>query len=272
MSELLTPKEFVEQRFRGPHLEFLHDPTPEIELEGVQSSGKTLVAMWKELNALEASPGMWSFLTRWSEDDVHVLLRPEFERLLRIRETKWAWNSKEKAYEFENGCRVFAFGLRTTAVDPILRYGKIRGIPLSRILVDQAEQVPADFLLELQRRLRPNIEAKIQGQEYPTQLTFVANVVDTFHWLAQTFPESNPHPTERKYYALSLLDNAHNLPDNMLLQALRDCPPSHPKHRATILGRRPEIIDYSKTMKAPYPENSAGALFEQAMREARYAA
>ncbi len=261
----------INLEFRGKHQEFLEDTTPEIDLEGALASGKTIVALWKELKFLLAFPGIWTFITRWSEDDVHTLLRPEFERLLRLREIDWAWNSKEKAYEFPNHSRCFAFGLRTSEIDPIRRYGKIRGLPVSRIYVDQAEQLPDDFPLELRRRLRPNIEARVRGEHYPTQLTFTPNPTDNFHWLAREFPETNPEPS-RKYYALSLLDNAHNLPEAMVRQAMLDCPPTHPRYRATILGRRPEIIDYSKLEKKPFTEDMAGFLFQEAKREAAYAA
>lgn len=253
--------------FLGTHNAFLHDATPEIELEGALSSGKTIVALWKELEAFKAHPGMWGFITRWSEDDVHTLLRPEFERVARIHGSEPDWNSREKAYEFPNRSRCFAFGLRTTEIEPMRRYGKIRGLPVSRIMVDQSEQLPNDFPVELRRRLRPDIEARHNGIVFPTQLTFVSNVVQHHHWLAKQFPEDNSIET-RRYYSLSLFDNAHNLPEELLRQALIDCPPTDLRYREIIIGKRPEIIDYSKTMKKPFPPDSAGALFEQAKRDA----
>ncbi len=189
--------------FQGLHAAFLTDPTPEIELEGALSSGKTIVALWKELQALTTYPGMWSFITRWSEDDVHTLLRPEFERVARVHGSAPVWNSREKAYELPNKSRCFAFGLRTTEIEPMRRYGKIRGLPVSRILVDQAEQLPPDFPVELRRRLRPDIEARSKGIVYPTQLTFLANPVRMFHWLWKQFPADNSIES-RRYYTLSL--------------------------------------------------------------------
>lgn len=256
--------------FRGKYLEFLNDDRAEIDLEGALASGKTIVALWKELEKLKRYRGIWILISRWVDDQVHKLLRPEFERLARIHGTKFAWNAKESYYEFENGSRAFAFGLQTTEIEPNRRFGKIRGLSVSRIYVDQAEQIPADFPLELRRRLRPNIDAKVRGEVFPTQLTFTPNPTQNHHWLAKDYPESNKEPS-RKYYALSLLDNAHNLPDSLIKQALLDCPPSHPRFRSVILGRRPEIIDYEARMKKPYPPDSAGALFEQAKNEAIFA-
>jgi hypothetical protein len=165
-----------------------------------------------------------------------------------------------------NGSKCFAFGLQTTEVDPNRRFGKIRGLSVSRIYVDQAEQLHADFPLELRRRLRPNIEAKIRGEKYPTQLTFTPNPTELWHWLAKDYPASNPEPS-RKYYALSLLDNAQNLPHSLIQQALLDCPPSHPRYRSVILGQRPEI-KVETVGKPPFPEDSAGKLFEIACQEA----
>ncbi len=255
--------------FRGKHAEFLIDDTDEIDLEGALASGKTIVALWKELEKLKQYRGIWILISRWVDDQVSKLLRPEFERVARIHGTKLGWNAKESCYECENGSKAYAFGLQTTEVEPNKRFGKIRGLAVSRICVDQAEQLPADFPLELRRRLRPNIEAKVRGEVYPTQLTFTPNPTLHTHWLARDYPESNPEPT-RKYYALSLLENAHNLPDSLIKQALLDCPPSHPRFRSVILGKRPEIIDYAALAKKPYPPDSAGALFEQAKNELLY--
>lgn len=253
--------------FQGKHAAFIADETPEIEVEGCQSTGKTIAALWKELQKLKIFPGIWTFITRWVEDDVHTLLRPEFERLARIDKFDLNWNSREKAYECPNGSRCFAFGLRTTEIDPIRRYGKIRGLPISRACVDQAEQLPPDFAVELRRRLRPDIEARTKGIVFPFQLTFVANVVQNSHWLARQFPENNS-VENRRYYSLGLSDNAHNLPPELIKQAMIDCPPTDPRYRELILGRRPPLIDWSKLEKKPLPPDSAGALFEQAQREA----
>ena len=38
----------MDLEFRGKHAEFFADTTPEIDLEGTQSSGKTIVGLWKD--------------------------------------------------------------------------------------------------------------------------------------------------------------------------------------------------------------------------------
>lgn len=223
--------------FRGQHAAFLHDETSEIDLEGALSSGKTVVCLWKELEALRKWPGIWILICRWTDDAVRTLLRPQFEQLGRLHGTTLKWHDKENYYQLENGSKVYAFGLKTQSQDPEQRYGKIRGLPVSRIYADQPEQFPSDIASELRFRLRPDIEAAARKIEYPRQLTFSPNPPNDDHWLAKQFPTNN-RLKNRRYYALSIFDNAHNLPEGMIEQALQTYPPEHPKHRTMILGER----------------------------------
>src|SRR5262249_14593722 len=119
--------------FRGQHLEFLHDTTTEIDLEGSLSSGKTVVCLWKELEMLRKHAGIWSLIARYTGDATDTLLRPQFEQLAEIHNTTLNWNAKENYYETLNGSRCFAFGLKTQSSKPEDRYARIRGLPVSRI-------------------------------------------------------------------------------------------------------------------------------------------
>lgn len=223
--------------FIGVHADFLADATPEIDLEGSLSCGKTTVALWKELLAMEKHPGIWVLIARWVDDQVKTLLRPALEQLARIHGTVLKWNDKFSYYETDNGSRAYMFGLKTISSEPEQRYGKIRGLAVSRIYIDQAEQLPADIAGELRLRLRPDIEARMRGVDYPRQLTFSPNPTNFDHWLSKQFPESNKIKG-RRYYSLSLFDNAHNLPAEMIDGALAMYPPEHPKHQTVILGKR----------------------------------
>ena len=223
--------------FIGVHRDFLNDDTPEIDLEGSLSCGKTTVALWKELLAMDKHPGIWVLIARWVDDQVKTLLRPALEQLARIHGTTLKWNDKFSYYETGNGSRAYMFGLKTISSEPEQRYGKIRGLAVSRIYIDQAEQLPADIAGELRLRLRPDIEARMRGVDYPRQLTFTPNPTNFDHWLAKQFPESNKIKG-RRYYSLSLFDNAHNLPESMIDGALTMYPAEHPKHQTVILGKR----------------------------------
>lgn len=229
--------------FRGIHQAILDDTTLERDVEGALSSGKTIACMWDEIDALIAEPGIWILLARWTGDATDTLLRPQFEQLCRLHGfATWSWDDKKKFYEWPNGSRAYAFGLKTQSQDPDERFGKIRGLPVSRIYVSQAEQIPEDIASELRSRMRPDIEAQARDDRYRRQLTFDANPVDddtgpSGHWLAKQFPVNNS-VKGRRYFRLSLQDNAHNLPADFIEQQVRIYPPEHPKHKTMILGER----------------------------------
>ena len=229
--------------FRGVHADILADLTLERVAEGALSSGKTICCMWDEIDALIAEPGIWSLFARWTGDATDALLRPQLEQLLRLHDfATWTWDEKKKFYEWPNGSRAYCFGLKTQSQDPDERFGKIRGLPVSRIYISQAEQLPEDIASELSSRMRPDIEAQARGDRYRRQLTFDANPVDddtgpSGHWLAKKFPVNNSIKG-RRYFRLSLRDNAHNLPPDFIEQQERNWPPEHPKHKTMILGER----------------------------------
>ncbi len=224
--------------FRGIHKAIVEDRSPERLIMGSLASGKSTVALWCELEALKNENGIWILLTRWTDDAVKTLLRPAFEQLARIHGTKYAWNNGENCYEMENGSRAFAFGLKTQSSDPLQRFSKIRGLPVSRIMFDQAEQSTGDTFAELRFRLRPDIEARLRGQAYRTQLTLVANPTNDEHSLSIEFPSPPKKIKGRTVFSLSIFDNQHNLPTEMVESLLQLYPPDHPLYSTRILGQR----------------------------------
>lgn len=224
--------------FKGVHQDFVFDQTREICVEGGLNSGKTIAALTRQVRRLIHEPGISTFIARWTTEAVNDKLRPDFEKVCRLEGlTEWTWDEKRKCYEFPNGSRTFAFGLKTNANDPEQRYEKIRGLPVADIYVDQPESVPADIAEELRLRLRPDIEATLKGQQFPQRIVFTPNPVPKNHWLAVQFPLDNSIPS-RKLYSMSLHDNAHNLPPETVQAALLTYPPEHPMHRIKILGQR----------------------------------
>lgn len=223
--------------FLGIHGEFLVDTTAEIDIEGALMSGKTIACLWKELDAMRKYPGIPILLGRWVDDQAKTLLRTEFEKVAAIHGSTFKWHDKLNYYEMGNGSVAFVFGLKTISTDPEQRYGKIRGASFSRVYIDQAEQLPKDIAEELRARLRPDILARSKKISYPQQLTFSPNPTNFDHWLAKQFPETKI-AKHRKYYSLSLFDNAHNLPPGKIEEMLATYPPEHPKHQTVILGKR----------------------------------
>ncbi len=214
-------------RWRGPMARFLRDDTPEIDLEGALSSGKTTGCLWKVFNALHDKPGIHWWIGRYGDGETQTKVRPAFESVCQIAGSVPSWNAKELAYEFPNRSKCFAYGLKSP--DALSRYSKMRGMGVAGIYNDQTEELPEDFSLELRLRLRQ--------PGFPHQLLFSPNPPNVTHWLAQQFPDDNRIPG-RTYYAISIHDNAHNLPAELLEAALRAYPPDHAKHRSVILGLR----------------------------------
>ncbi len=217
----------VEMRWRGHIGQFLRDETPEIDLEGALSSGKTTACLWKVWNSLHAYPGIHWWIGRYGDGETQTKVRPAFEAVCQEAGGLPTWNAKELCYDFPNGSKCFAYGLKSP--DALSRYSKMRGMGVAGIYNDQTEELPEDFSLELRLRLRQ--------PGYPHQLIFSPNPPNVTHWLAQQFPADN-HLPNRKYYAISIYDNAHNLPSELLQSALAAYPETHAKHRSVILGMR----------------------------------
>lgn len=222
--------------FQGILGEFMVDTTPFVDLEGALNCGKTTACLAKELSWLRRAPGIWSFMCRYADGDNSALLLPAWERLLNEARVAPKWNSEEKSYDFENKSRMFSFGIRPQ--DQLGRYSKLRGLGVSRIYVDQPEELPPDYFGELAQRQRQS--------GYTHQFTLSPNPMNRDSWLAEQFPERDKRARfniwqsmpDRRYYAVSLFDNAHNLPAAKIAAALSIYPPTHPKHRTMILGLR----------------------------------
>ena len=217
----------IEMRWRGIVADFLLDETPEIDLEGALSSGKTTACLWKVFNSLHAHPGIHWWIGRYGDGETQTKVRPAFEQVCQMAGSLPNWNAKELCYDFPNGSKCYAYGLKSP--DALSRYSKMRGMGVAGIYVDQTEELPEDFSLELRLRLRQ--------QGFKHQLIFSPNPPNVTHWLAQQFPDDNRLPN-RRYYAVSIYDNAHNLPTELMQAALAAYPESHAKHRSVILGRR----------------------------------
>jgi hypothetical protein len=217
----------VDIHWKGPIAQFMRDTSPEIDLEGALSSGKTTACLWKVWNSLHAHPGIHWWIGRYGDGETQTKIRPAFEAVCHEAGGVPIWNAKELAYDFPNGSKCFAYGLKSP--DALSRYSKMRGMGVAGVYNDQTEELPEDFSLELRLRLRQ--------PGFPHQLIFSPNPPNVTHWLAQQFPDDN-HIKGRKYYAISIYDNAHNLPTALLDAALLAYPESHAKHRSVILGRR----------------------------------
>jgi len=218
--------------WQGIHEEIFNDTTPERDVEGSRMCAKTTLCLDNEIYYLKKYPGIKSLIFRYSDTATRTKLIPRFEELCRIRgATDYEWDSRELCYNFTNGSKVYAFGLK--AANANQRYEKLRGLDVSRVYSDQSEELPADIGQELRASLRQ--------KGFPHQLTFSPNPPGTNHWLADGrhggFPTDNSIKG-RKYYRLRLRDNAYNLDPADIERMERTFPPDHAKHGPMILGTR----------------------------------
>ncbi|HKA40261.1 MAG TPA: phage terminase large subunit [Burkholderiales bacterium] len=227
MPKTLTAEHALVMRWRGKQWDALVDTTTALDLEGSLRSGKTTCALFKELTAMVDHPGLHTLLARWTEDATQSILKPIWRAILQQAGVVPRWNPLEHYDEFANGSRAYIRGLKSQ--DERTRYGKFRGLTLARAYIDQAEEVPKDIYLEL--------KARLSQKGYPQQIVITPQAVDYDHWIAKEFPEDNAIP-HRRYIALSVYDNAHNLDAETLRNLEETYPLGHPKRRTLIEGRR----------------------------------
>ncbi len=221
----------MKPEFRGVHAAFLADETTQIDLEGARYSGKTWVCCAKVIESCLKYPGIEWLICRYSGEETKTKIRPEFRRMCQAYGVAAAWMEAEQCYVFPdvNGkrSRVYAYGLRTQSIDQEL--AKIRGLAIGCLWNDQSEELPKTIFQELPFATRQ--------PGYPHQIILSPNPVTENHYLTDEFPENNSIPN-RKYYRVSLDDNAHNLTPEKIEEIAAGFPITHPKYKSLVLGQR----------------------------------
>lgn len=213
--------------FHGVLAEFMRDQTEQIDLEGAFRSGKTTAALCKVLQSCLVHPGIHWLCCRYSESDTMSKLRPPWRAICAGAGIDPKWDANEMCDRMPNGSKVYFFGLK--AQTETARYAKLRGITLAGIYNDQTEELPYGLYLEFTGRLSQT--------GMPHQLILTPNPPDENHWMATAFPESNLE-RGRRYYAVSVYENAHNLSTDTIRRLEEAYPAGHSKHRSAVLGLR----------------------------------
>lgn len=217
--------------FEGVHAQFLADDTPEIDLEGARSSGKTWAVCAKIIESCLKYPGIEWLASRYSGEETRNKLKPELAKMFARYDVATSWNSEDQCYDFPEregqSSKIFAYGLKTQNKEA--HFAKIRGLGIASVWVDQTEELPEDIALELRATMRQ--------PGFPHQLIFSPNPPNEDHYLADQFPEDNLIAA-RKYYRVSLYDNVRNLDPKTIAALEQAYPPSHAKHKSLILGQR----------------------------------
>lgn len=242
--------------WKGPVAEFLTDDTEQIDLEGAIRSGKTTAALWKVLNACLAHPGTRWLICRFGEEQTNTILRPAWEHICVEAGVPLRWEPHGRYFVLPNESQVYCFGLKAQSLTE--RYGKFRGKTLASIYVDQAEELPQDVYQELLGRL--------SQKGYPHQIIVTPNPMEEDSWLSREFPEGN-HIRHRRYYRVSLYDNAHNLDRDTVERLERVYPPGHVKHRPMLLGMRGLNVIGDPVYGALDPSQPGTAAFQRSRHE-----
>lgn len=245
----------VRMIWRGVVAEFMQDTTRLIDFEGAFRVGKTTAALWKVFNACIAYPGINWLICRYSDGDTQTKLKPPWRSICRQAGVKVEWDSMEMCDTFPEvdgkASRVYIFGIKSQ--DQTSRYGKFRGMTLAGIYNDQTEELPHDVFQEMMGRLSQS--------GYPHQLLLTPNPPEETHWLADEFPEDN-HLLGRKYYSAPIHANSHNLPEDTIPGLIAAYPPSHPKHRSAVLGKRGLNV-IGKPVYGGDPEKGVDPMFKR---------
>lgn len=213
--------------WKGQIADFLQDDTRLIDLEGAFRSSKTTACLRKVAKSCVTHPGIHWWINRYSDGDTQRQLKPQWRAMLTRMGITPEWDPQEQADRLSNGSKIYIFGVK--AQDQVSRYAKIRGLTLAGIYNDQSEELPEDIFMEFNGRLSQS--------GFPHQLLLSPNPPDENHWLAREFPEDNRF-LGRKYYSIPIFANAHNLPADTISALIAAYPPSHPKHRSAVLGKR----------------------------------
>ena len=257
MIALASPDlEPLRMKWVGPVAEFLTDDTEQIDLEGAIRSGKTTVALWKVLGSCLTHPGMNWLICRYSDELTNTILRPRWEEICFEAGVPLDWVASGRYFKLPNGSRVYCFGIKAQSLTE--RYSKFRGVTLAGIYNDQTEELPFDVYEELVGRL--------SQIGYPHQILLTPNPMEEDSWMAVAFPEDN-HIRHRKYFRVSIYDNAHNLDEDTIQRQERMYPAGHAKHRPMLLGQRGMNVIGDPVYGALDPGEPDTAAFQRARHE-----
>src|SRR4051812_47252231 len=224
----VTHPRIVEVKVGPVQREILRASERFTDIEGALRSSKTWTILIKIRRQLEEYPGIFWAMSRWTEDDLHQKLVPDYRNVCDLMEIPFGtWNAKESCYDLPNGSRIYAVHLKTSQKDN--RYKNVRGLTVAGFYIDQLEEVPEDVYNEAALRL--------SQPGFPQQMIVSPNPVPETHWIARRWPKNKQLPDHR-YINLSIWDNKHNLDPKTIAAAETLYPVGHPQRRVKLEGLR----------------------------------
>lgn len=202
---------------------------PYVDLEGAVRAGKTTPLVAKVLNYCIDFPGIHCALTRWTQDGLDAQLKPRWRDWCRQNGVALKWHPDEEYDEIlSTGSRVYLRALKSN--EETSRYGKLAGLTLAVLGIDQPEEVPEDVY-------RAYVPARLSQPGYPHQVLLTPNPPGESHWLATDFPVQN-NREGHLYLRTSVYDNRHNLGDGYIRSLELAYPVGHALRRRFIDGKR----------------------------------
>lgn len=210
--------------------EALECAAPFVDIEGGVGGAKTTTLLGKVVILCLRHPGIHCFLGRWTEDALNSQLKPAWRDFAHKCGLSLQWHPDEEYDEvIGTGARVYLRGLRTS--ESVARYQKLRGLNLTFIGIDQAEELPADFANELVGRLRQ------VGYDGLKQIWYVCQPVNQDHWIATEFPEDNSREGYH-YLHMNVYDNRHIVGEEFIAMMEAKYPEGSSQRRTLLEGKR----------------------------------
>jgi hypothetical protein len=205
------------------------DVWPYVDLEGAVRAGKTTPLVAKVASYAVDFPGICCALCRWTQDALDAQLKPRWREWAGRHGLRLQWHTDEEYDEVVGtGSRVYLRALK--GAEETSRYGKLAGLTLAVLGIDQPEEVPEDVY-------RAYVPARLSQPGFPHQVLLTPNPPGLTHWLATDFPERNTVPGHL-YLRTSVYDNRHNVGDAYIASLEAAYPEGHALRRRFIEGKR----------------------------------
>jgi hypothetical protein len=234
----VMPAETVIHRHRQwnpPQFQFLNvvaeigGPLEEVDFEGAVRAGKSTPAGEKLAYYVKRYPGIHTGATRWTQDGLDAQVKPLWRDIAGFYGLTLRWHSDEEYDEVVGtGSRVYLRALK--ASEGTNRYGKLAGLTLAVLWMDQPEEIPEDVI-------DAYVPARLSQVGFPHEAWYTPNPPAHGHWLASRFPEDNSTP-HRTYIRTTVYDNRHNLGEEYIAGLERAYPVGTVLRRRFIEGKR----------------------------------
>jgi hypothetical protein len=200
-----------------------------IDFEGAIRAGKSTAPAAKLGTYAVEYPGIHMAASRWTQDGLDAQVKPLWRDTAAKMGLTLRWHSDEEYDEVvPYGSRVYLRALK--ASEDTNRFGKLAGLTLAVLWIDQPEEAPQDVI-------EAYVPGRLSQAGYPLEAWFTPNPPGHGHWLATMFPElgAPPHVT---YIHTSVYDNRPNLPTTYIAELEARYPPGSALRRRWIEGKR----------------------------------